>query len=80
MMNMVAITGRTTSDIELTEKNGNSYIFFQVACDCDDKKPDGEQDTDFIPCVASDKTAKMINDLVKKGALITIAGRFEAKS
>lgn len=80
-MNLVAITGRTTADIELKEtKTGTSYTRFTVACDRDYKTSNGEKETDFIPCVAWGQTAVLLGELSSKGIQLTVVGRFEAQS
>lgn len=81
MMNLVAITGRTTTDIESKEsKNGTLYARFTVASDRDYKNSEGERDTDFIPCVAWGDTTVLLHELSNKGVLLTVQARFEAQS
>lgn len=70
-MNNIQLLGRTTSDLELkTTTSGKSVCSFDIAVT---RKFDKEI-TDFIPCVAWNKTCETMCKFVKKGQLIAIDG------
>lgn len=72
MFNVAIIEGRVTNDIELqTSKNGKTYCKFNVAVD------DGygeNKKTNFISCVAWEKTAEFISKYFSKGKMIGVEG------
>ena len=81
MINNVVLVGRTTKDIELKEnKNGNLYVQFTLAVNRPFKDGNGEQQADFIQCVAWNKTAETLSKYVSKGTLIGIEGRLQVRS
>lgn len=76
-MNTVNLIGRTTAQPELRNtQSGTSVTSFTLAVDRRDK----EKSTDFIPCVAWQKTAEIINSYVTKGQLIGVSGRLQFRS
>ena len=76
MINRVILTGRLTTDIELRRTNdGTPYTFFTVAVN----RRNNDQ-ADFISCVAWRQTAELMDNYLKKGALIGIEGRLEVFS
>lgn len=74
-MNNVNLIGRLTADIELDEygkgKNAGTYGRFALAVRRNDDV------TDFINCVAWNKTAEIIDEYAGKGALIGVTGSLE---
>lgn len=80
-MNKVILIGRTTQDIELKRMtNGNEVTTFNIAVNRSFKNANGEYDTDFFPCVAFKKLAETISRYVKKGDLVGIEGRLQARN
>ena len=62
-MNSIQLIGRVTKDIELKQtKGGKAYCNFSIAVTRKYKR----EETDFINCLAWDKTAELIKN-VKKG-------------
>lgn len=76
-MNKVIITGRTTKDIELkVTPTGTNVATFSVAV----KRPFKDNESDFFECVAYGKTSELISKYVKKGDLIGLEGRLQARN
>lgn len=76
-MNAVNIIGRITKDPELrTSSGGKGYTFFTVAVN---EFSGGQQYTQFVPCVAWEKTAENICKYVKKGAQIAVEGSLNVR-
>lgn len=76
MLNLVVIMGRLTSQPELkTTQNGVSVSPFTVAVN----RQYGEQQTDFIPCVAWRNTAEFITKYFGKGQSIVIQGSLQQR-
>ena len=68
-MNIAALIGRTTSDIELrTTPSGKSVVNFSLAI----KRPYTKDTTDFIDVIAWNKTAETLSQYVKKGHAIAV--------
>ena len=73
-MNLVCLIGRLTKDPELkTTQSGKSVCSFSLAVD-------GVKDTDFIDCVAWNKTAENLAKFKKKGEQIAITGRLTTRN
>ena len=78
-MNLCMLTGRTTKEIELKKTaNGMSYVQFSLAVRRE-KTREGQQETDFISCVAFDKTAEFMEKHIKKGDGIEVTGRISTR-
>ena len=76
MLNLVVIMGRLTTQPELkTTQNGVSVSPFTVAVN----RQYGEQQTDFIPCVAWRNTAEFITKYFGKGQSIVIQGSLQQR-
>ena len=76
MLNLVVIMGRLTTQPELkTTQNGVSVSPFTVAVN----RQYGEQQTDFIPCVAWRNTAEFITKYFGKGQMIAIKGSLQQR-
>ena len=74
MINKVVIIGRLTADIEVQKTNsGKSVAHFTIACERP-KRKDQEKQTDFIRCVAWEKTADVLAQYAKKGMFLGIDG------
>lgn len=79
MLNVVVIMGRLTSQPELkTTQSGVSVTSFTVAVNRQYSK--GEQQTDFIPCVAWRNNADFITKHFGKGQMIAIKGNLQQRS
>lgn len=77
MINSIVLVGRTTKDIELKEnKNGKCYVQFTLAVNRLSK----EEQADFIPCVAWNKTAETMAKYVHKGTMIGVEGRLQVRN
>lgn len=78
-MNHVILTGRLTKDPEIryTDKK-KAVASFTLAVD--DGKKDGERRSQFIPVVAWEKTAELIDQFFKKGDPLTVIGRITVRS
>lgn len=78
MLNNISIMGRLTKAPELKFTQSNKPVLsFSIANDSgfgDDKK------TDFIDCVAWNKTAEFISQYFDRGDLIILAGRLTTRT
>lgn len=80
-MNIVAIVGRTTKDIELNySQSGIAVAKFTVAVNRKFKNHQGEYEADFIRCLAFKKTAEILANHVQKGNQIGIDGSIQTGS
>ncbi len=79
-MNTVQLVGRFTRDPDVRYTDGGSTIArFTLACDRRFKR-DGEDNADFISCVAFGKTAEFIERYFVKGQRIGLNGRIQTGS
>lgn len=70
-MNIIGITGNLTKDPELRRtETGKAVATFTVAV----KRPHTSDKTDFIRCVAWNKTAEFISKYFSKGSGIVVDG------
>ena len=77
MLNVVVIMGRLTADPELrTTQSGISVTSFSVAVNRNYSK-DGNNQTDFINCVAWRNNAEFISKYFTKGQMIAIKGSLQ---
>ena len=78
MLNKVILLGRLTKDPELRRTDsGKAVTTFTVAVD----NGHGEnKKTDFINCVAWEKTAEFINNWFGKGRMIALVGRISTRN
>ena len=80
MLNIIALQGRLARDPELRQTNtGKSVASFTLACDRGRKDPNGNSQTDWIPCVAWEKTAEFICKYFGKGSLVAVDGRLQSR-
>ena len=80
-MNRANLTGRLTSKPELrVSQHGGASCRFTLAVTRKHKNAMGEYDSDFIQCVAFNKTADTINNYVQKGDLLGVEGRIQTGS
>ena len=79
-MNHFVGIGRLTRDPEVRyTQSGKSCARFTLAIDRR-KSSDGNQQADFIPCVAWEKTAEVISQYTGKGRKIAVEGRIQTRS
>jgi len=80
VINRVVLVGRLTADPELRyTPNGIASCKFRVAVNRPFKN-EGEQQADFISCVAWRKQAENLANYIKKGGLIGLEGRIQTGS
>ena len=79
-MNHFVGIGRLTRDpnVKYTQ-SGKAYASFTLAIDRR-KSGDGNQQADFIQCVAWEKTAEVISQYCTKGKKIAVEGRIQTRS
>lgn len=73
-MNIVNLIGRLTADPKTTEKNDIIVSRFNMAINRN------KDMTDFISCVAFNKTAELIEDYFGKGDMIGLTGSLHSGS
>lgn len=78
-MNKVVLVGRLTKDPEVKYSNNTAITRFTLAINRSFKK-DGQQEADFINCVAFNKRAEAIANYVQKGHKLGVAGRIQTGS
>ena len=80
-MNKVLLVGRLTKDPELrTTNSGIAVVSFTVAVNQNFTNRNGERATDFINCVAWERTASNISKYCHKGTLLSVEGRISTRS
>lgn len=80
-MNKTILIGRLTKDAELRYTNSNTAVAsFTLAVDRTYKNKDGNKESDFINCVAWNKTAEIISNYTNKGSQIAIFGRIQTRN
>src|SRR5690606_30366161 len=81
MINNVTLVGRLTKDPELRyTPSGVANCIFTLAVNRTFKNQNGEQEADFIQCVAWRKAAENLSNYMTKGSLIGITGRIQTGS
>ena len=79
-MNKAIEIGRLTRDPDVRYTDGGTSIArFTLAVDRRFKKP-GEQEADFISCIAFGKTAEFIEKYFHQGSKIVVEGRIQTGS
>ena len=79
-MNFVILAGRLTRDPEIRYTDSKkAVVSFSVAVD-DGKDRDGNRKTQFINCVAWEKTAEFIDEYFKKGDGINLTGKITTRT
>lgn len=80
MLNNIDIQGRLTKDPELRHtQSGKAVASFTLACE-QDYSSNGERKTDFIDCVAWDKSGEFVARNFSKGQLILVRGRLTIRA
>lgn len=81
MINRVVLVGRITKEVSLRKtQSGRSVASFTVACNRRFQSANGEQQTDFISCVAWGQTADYMAQYIAKGTLIGVEGRIQTRN
>lgn len=75
-MNRVVLTGRMTKDPDVRQSNETQVARFSLAVDRRGKR----DETDFISCVAFNKTAELIGKYTHKGSKVGVEGRIQTGS
>jgi single-strand DNA-binding protein len=78
-MNKVILMGRLTKDPDMRGEGTSLVAKYTLAVDRRYQK-DGEQQADFIPCVAFSKGAEFAEKYLKKGTKIVVCGRIQTGS
>lgn len=81
-MNKVILIGRLTNEPEIRQTQGSNLILiakYSLAVTRKFKR-DGEQDCDFINCVAFGKLAEFAQKYLRKGIKIAVTGRLQTGS
>ena len=81
-MNKVILIGRLTRDPEVRYSQGENALAiarYTLAVDRRFKRP-GEQEADFISCVAFGKSAEFAEKYLKQGTKMAITGRIQTGS
>lgn len=80
-MNIIAITGRLTKDIELSKtSSGIMFAKFNVAVPSEMKDSNGERQSDFFPCIAWRENAEKIQNYFHKGNAIELFGSMNSRT
>lgn len=81
-MNRFVGVGRLVADPELryTSNGGHAVANFRLAINRPFKNQDGEQEADFINCVAWRKQAENLANYMRKGSQIGVDGRIQTRS
>lgn len=80
MLNKVILMGRICKDLELKYTPNNTPVCaFSLAVDRDRKDANGNKVTDFLDCVAWNKTAEFMRSYMCKGQLIAIVGAIQTR-
>lgn len=80
MLNKIVIMGRLTRDPELRyTQSGKPVASLTVAVDRDFREANGDKQTDFIDCVAWNKTAEFVSQYFHKGTMAVVSGRLQLR-
>ena len=80
MLNQIVLVGRLVQDPEIKElENGVKTSYITLAVSRSWKNADGIYETDFIPCLLYKGIAENTVEYCKKGDVIGVKGRVQAK-
>lgn len=80
-MNKVILMGRLTRDPEVRYGGANNTAVARYTLAVDRKfKREGEQNADFIPCLALGRNGEFAEKYLRQGMRITICGRIQTGS
>ena len=81
MLNKAILMGRLTSDPEMRYTQSNTPVTsFTVAVARDRKGANGEQQTDFIDCVAWGRQAEFVKSWFAKGMMAIVVGHIQSRN
>jgi len=81
MINSVVLVGRITKSPELKSTQSNiSFTNFTLAVNRQFTSQNGEQEVDFIQCIAWRKQAENMAQYLHKGSLIGVLGRIQTRT
>jgi single-strand DNA-binding protein len=81
MINSVVLVGRITKSPELKSTQSNiSFVNFTLAVNRPFSSQNGEQEADFIQCIAWRKQAENMAQYLHKGSLIGVEGRIQTRT
>ena len=75
-MNKVELIGRLTRDVDFKESETTSIARFTLAVDRRIRK-DGDDNADFVGCVAFGKNAEFIEKYFRQGMRMALVGRIQ---
>ncbi len=79
-MNKVILMGRLTRDPEMRQsQQGTPVVSFTLAVDRRFAR-EGQQQADFLSCVAWSKLAEFICKYFQKGSMIAVSGRLQSRT
>lgn len=79
-MNKIILIGRLTKDVEMhNSANNNAVARYTLAVNRPFRK-NGEQQADFLPCIAFGKTAEFAEQYLSKGIRVAVEGRVQTGS
>lgn len=80
-MNKVVLVGRITKDPEIKyTPSGAAVVSFTIAVDRGFKDANGNNQSDFISCVAWRQQAEFIANYIKKGNLMALSGSIQTRN
>jgi single-strand DNA-binding protein len=82
-MNNVTLLGRLTKDPDVRYTQGEKQMAvarYTLAVDRAGRRQDGQQNADFINCVAFDKAGEFVEKYLKKGNKVAVQGRIQTGS
>lgn len=81
MTNRVVLVGRLARDADMrSTQSGITVAMFTLAVNRNFKTKNGEQQADFISCVAWRKTAEVIQQYTRKGSQIAVDGSLQTRT
>ncbi len=78
-MNKVILMGRLVRDPEIITPGETTIARYTLAVNRRFKK-DGQQEADFINCVAIGKNGEFVEKFFKKGQMVSVVGRLQVRS
>ena len=79
MLNQIVLVGRLVDDPIIEEIEDKKYCRITIAVPRSYKNENGEYETDFIPLTLWNTIAQNTTEYCKKGDLVGIKGRIQAK-
>lgn len=79
-MNKIILIGRLTRDVEMHNSENNKAVARYTLAVNRPFRKNGEQQADFLPCIAFGKTAELAGQYLSKGVRVAIEGRVQTGS